>query len=266
MLLRKLSVPTFLLLSFLSLSFPAFAAPKADLWPFWQATQTRSTTTVDHAAWQHLLDHYLVVAPQQTRFRYAAVTTADKVVLNDYLDTLTAQDPRQLNRNEQFAYWVNLYNALTVKVILDNYPISSITKLGGFLSFGPWDEKLITIDGKQLSLNDIEHRILRPIWQDKRIHYVVNCASLGCPDLQPEAMNASNLNAQLEAAATRFINSPKGVQESGGKVRLSSIYDWYQSDFGALPDLQQHLNQYREQPVTLNKPVYDYDWRLNEAR
>lgn len=260
------ALPLFTVLILLSFSSAPMAAPKADLWPFWQTSNPQSTTTVDHSAWQSLLNTYLLVAPQQTRFRYAAVSPQDKSSLNQYIAGLTSRDPRRLNRNEQFAYWVNLYNALTVKVILDHYPVSSITKLGGLFSFGPWDEQLITIDGKKLSLNDIEHRILRPIWQDKRIHYVVNCASLGCPDLLPEVMHADQINAQLDGAARRFINSPKGVDDKSGQVRLSSIYDWYQSDFGSLTDLQKHLNRYRKQPVTLTSPRYDYDWRLNEIR
>lgn len=255
-----------LLMMLLSLSSAALAAPKADLWPLWQASNPSSTAKVDHAIWQGLLNDYLLVAPKQTRFRYAAVSPQDKAALARYLDQLAALDPRRYNRNEQFSYWVNLYNALTVKVILDNYPVSSITKLGGLFSFGPWDEKLITISGQKLSLNDIEHRILRPIWQDARIHYVVNCASLGCPDLLPEVMQADKLNEQLDQAAERFINSDKGVDVRGQSVRLSSIYDWYQSDFGTLAELQTHLNTYLSRPVTLTSPSYDYDWRLNEIK
>lgn len=255
-----------LLMILLSLSSTTLAAPKADLWPFWQASNPASTATIDHAIWQGLINDYLLVAPEQTRFRYAAVRQQDKAALSRYLTRLASLDPRRYSRNEQFAYWVNLYNALTVKVILDNYPVSSITKLGGMFSFGPWDEKLITISGQKLSLNDIEHRILRPIWQDERIHYVVNCASLGCPDLLPDVMQADKLNEQLDQAARRFINSDKGVSVRGQRVRLSSIYDWYQSDFGTLAELQKHLNQYLTRPVTLTSPSYDYDWRLNELK
>ncbi|WP_420812232.1 DUF547 domain-containing protein [Photobacterium salinisoli] len=255
-----------LLMILLSLSSTTLAAPKADLWPFWQASNPASTATIDHAIWQGLINDYLLVAPEQTRFRYAAVRQQDKAALSRYLTRLASLDPRRYSRNEQFAYWVNLYNALTVKVILDNYPVSSITKLGGMFSFGPWDEKLITISGQKLSLNDIEHRILRPIWQDERIHYVVNCASLGCPDLLPDVMQADKLNEQLDQAARRFINSDKGVAVRGQRVRLSSIYDWYQSDFGTLAELQKHLNQYLTRPVTLTSPSYDYDWRLNELK
>ncbi|GHA65324.1 DUF547 domain-containing protein [Photobacterium aphoticum] len=248
-------------------STTALAAPKADLWPYWQAHQTNSTQQVDHQRWQLLLDRYLIVAPQQTRFRYSAVTDDDKYTLSRYLRDMAKIDPRQLNRREQFAYWVNLYNAQTVQLILAHYPVSSITKIGGFFSFGPWNEKLLTINGQSLSLNDIEHRILRPIWREPRIHYVVNCASLGCPDLLPRAFTATNTDTLLEQAAKRFINSDKGVKIDGDRVHLSSIYDWYGQDFGTQRELQQHLNRYRTgAPITLQQISYDYDWQLNDAQ
>ncbi|MDX1303460.1 DUF547 domain-containing protein [Photobacterium sp.] len=257
---------TLLSLCLLMVSNSLWAAPKADLWPYWQQSNEANSTAVSHVLWQQLLDKYLVQQPQQTLFRYRAVSANDKWDLDRYIRSLTASDPLKYRKSEQFAYWVNLYNALTVRLILDNYPLKSITKLGGFFTFGPWDEDLITINGKQLSLNDIEHRILRPIWQDPRIHYVVNCASLGCPDLQPQAFTASNSEDLLDQAAIRFVNSTKGVQLTGDKVRLSSIYDWYGEDFGNKAALQNHLNQYwKGAPVELNHISYDYDWALNET-
>ncbi|MFA0674509.1 DUF547 domain-containing protein, partial [Vibrio sp. 10N.222.51.A6] len=115
-------------------------------------------------------------------------------------------------------------------------------------------------------LNDIEHRILRPIWQDPRTHYAVNCASLGCPNLQPEAFTSDNTAALLEQAASDFVNSDKGVLIENNKLQLSSIYDWFAVDFGTEKQLIQHLDQYRTKPVTnTNKISYDYDWSLNQA-
>ncbi|GAB3528063.1 DUF547 domain-containing protein [Photobacterium alginatilyticum] len=258
---------TIFTLFLLLVSATGCAAPRADLWSYWQQSNETNTATIDHSLWQQTLDSYLVAQPKQTLFRYRAVSSSDKYNLDRYIRKLTATDPRRYSKDEQFAYWVNLYNALTVQLILDNYPLKSITKLGGLFSFGPWDEKLVTINGNNLSLNDIEHRILRPIWKDPRIHYVVNCASLGCPDLQPTAFTASNSEKLLEQSANRFINSAKGVRVSDDNVRLSSIYDWYSVDFGSTSSLQKHLNRYRQgQPVQLNKVSYDYDWALNEAR
>ena len=256
-----------LLMLILLLPATTLAAPKANLWPYWQQASATSQVRVDHSRWQRLLDKYLVAAPQQTLFRYGQVSASDNYELDRYLRDLAKLDPRQLNRREQFAYWINLYNAQTVKLILDNYPVSSITKLGGLFSFGPWDEQVLTITGQPLTLNDIEHRILRPIWKDPRIHYAVNCASLGCPDLLSEAFTANNSERLLEQAATRFINSRKGVAVSSSSTILSSIYDWYGSDFGDKAALTKHINHYRDgAPISLGKIKYEYNWSLNDAK
>lgn len=125
---------------------------------------------------------------------------------------------------------------------------------------------MVIVNGKSLTLNDIEHRILRPIWQDPRTHYAVNCASLGCPNLQPEAFTSDNTGALLEQAASDFVNSDKGVLIENNKLQLSSIYDWFAVDFGTEKQLIQHLDQYRTKPVTNTEKIsYDYDWSLNQA-
>lgn len=125
----------------------------------------------------------------------------------------------------------------------------------------------VVVNGKALTLNDIEHRILRPIWQDPRTHYAVNCASLGCPNLQSQAFTADNTEMLLEQAATEFVNSDKGVLiQNNNKLQLSSIYEWFVVDFGTEKQLIQHLDQYRTKPVTNTKNIsYDYDWSLNQA-
>ncbi|MCD9467458.1 DUF547 domain-containing protein [Photobacterium iliopiscarium] len=252
-----------LLLIFWSLNI--FAAPKANLLPYWQDQVTTNQQDIDHQQWQQLLNKYLVVEPHQNLFRYSAVTPADKQKLHTYIYQLSQLDPRQYNRNVQFAYWVNLYNALTVQLILDNYPLTSITKLGGFFSFGPWDQPIVTIMKKTLSLNDIEHRILRPIWHDPRIHYAVNCASLGCPDLLPQVFDSHQLEQQLNTAASRFINSNKGVHTNSKQTTLSSIYDWYSVDFGNRQALLQHINHYRlHKKINGDNIKFDYNWLLNQ--
>ncbi|CAH0532529.1 hypothetical protein VST7929_00359 [Vibrio stylophorae] len=254
---------------FYGFSALALAAPKADLWSFWQPYQANSTQRVDHQAWQQILNDYLVISPQQHNVNYQSLSQ-HRAALDRYITRLSQIDPRTLNRNQQFAYWVNLYNALTVQLILDHYPVSSIRKIGPWYKAGPWDEKIITIAGQKLTLNDIEHRILRPIWRDPRIHYVVNCASLGCPDLPAKALNADTLNEQLEHAASRFINSNKGVELQNNQLQLSQIYDWYGSDFGDRAALLAHLAQYNPQLASTllqwsGKINYDYNWQLNDG-
>ncbi|MDK9737618.1 DUF547 domain-containing protein [Vibrio sp. D404a] len=244
----------------------AFSAPKSELWPYWDKSNESSEQNISHASWQKFLDNYLVVQGESHLIRYQAVSQTDRKALQQYIQQLAKLDPRQYPQAEQYAYWVNLYNAITIELILDAYPVESITKLGGFFSFGPWGDDVVTINGKTLTLNDIEHRILRPIWQDPRTHYAVNCASLGCPNLQAEAFTADNTEALLEQAARDFVNSDKGVLNLNNKLQLSSIYDWFIADFGTEKQLFEHINQYRAQPLTKTKNIgYEYDWDLNQA-
>lgn len=246
-------------------SLSLFAAPKAELWEFWNHSNPESSQTISHQKWQQILDQYLVEQGEHTLFSYANVTVDDNQKLNAYIDDLANLDPRKYSLDEQYAYWVNMYNAITVKLILDNYPIKSITKLGGFFSFGPWDDKVIEIAGETLTLNDIEHRILRPIWNDARTHYAVNCASLGCPNLQPQAFTASNLEFLLHTAQINYITSTKGVNWDGDTLVLSSIFEWFAVDFGekegVLELLSETLPEVRDYQ---GKIEYEYDWSLNQ--
>jgi hypothetical protein len=144
--------------------YPAAAAPSPDLWPRWQAHVPDSTTIVDHTPWNRILKKYLVTNHPSgiNRFRYGSVSPEDRKNLTDYLRRLQMIAVSSLNRKEQLAYWINLYNALTIKVILDHYPVKSIMAIDispGFFNNGPWDAKLLTIEGEKVSLNDIEHRI-----------------------------------------------------------------------------------------------------------
>ena len=163
---------------------------------------------------------------------------------------------------------------MTVKLILDHYPVDTIRDIDispGWFSNGPWDAKLLTIEEEKVSLNDIEHRILRPIFKDNRIHYAVNCASIGCPNLQPLAFTATNMDEQLEIGAKTYVNSPRGVRMVKGKLYVSSIYVWFQEDFGSNKrGVIKHLLQYANEDLadalrTYDKRLYDYyDWNLNE--
>ncbi|WP_435532836.1 DUF547 domain-containing protein [Vibrio hippocampi] len=255
----------FTLLVTLFTSLSTFAAPKSELWSYWQASNENSTQTVSHQEWQNFLDQYLVIQGEHHLIRYQAVNDQDKTALKSYINHLASMDPRTLTRQEQYAYWVNMYNAITINLILDNYPIKSITKLGGFFSFGPWDLDVITINQKALTLNDIEHRILRPIWNDPRTHYAVNCASLGCPNLQAKALTAENTEALLNTAARQFIQSSKGVELSGNTAKLSSIYEWFSVDFDNEGGVMAHIAKFKPELAQFNGKVeYDYDWALNQ--
>lgn len=252
------------------------AAPKADLWPRWESHDPSSSVAVDHSVWDRFLNRYLITAHPSgiNRLRYGDVTAKDRQELGSYIDSLQEIPVSRLNRDEQMAYWINLYNAATVKVVLDHYPVSSITKIdlsSGLFSRGPWDAKLLEVEGEEVSLNDIEHRILRPIWRDPRVHYAVNCASIGCPNLQNLAYTAANLEALLEKGAREYINHPRGVSFQGNKLVLSSIYDWFQEDFGGSEEgVLRHLRRYAAAELAgrldgySGRIGYAYDWSLNE--
>ena len=253
----------------------AWAAPAKDYWSFWDQHNQESTQTVSHSDWQIILDKYVRFSDKldMYTFVYGGVSSENTKRLRHYLKTLSELDPRTLNRNEQLAYWVNLYNALTVELILKNYPVKSITKLGkGWFRQGPWDEELITIAGKALSLNDIEHRILRPIWNDSRIHYAINCASIGCPDILPTAFTGAEINDQFDKAARRFINQSKGVNFVSGRLVLSKIFEWYEDDFAGEKGVRKELLKYAEKGLRDQLRAYQggisyhYNWKLNEFR
>ncbi len=241
---------------------------------FWRSHQSDSKQVISHQGLQVFLDNYLISDDTGVNLvKYGRVSAKQKQGLEHYLRQLQQQDPRSLNQLEQKAYWVNLYNALTLQLIIDNYPVTSIKKLGDSLfSFGPWDDELATIAGKKLSLNDIEHKILRPIWQDPRIHYAVNCASYSCPNLASKVYTASNLEPLLEQQARDYINHSRGVSFNQEELQLSSIYHWYKEDFGTFDQLLAHLNNYAEPGLAkqLSKVTkgydHDYDWSLNSSK
>ena len=253
------------------------AAPQADLWPIWQAYDPGSDRVVDHSAWERFMAKYLVTSHPSgiNRVEYGEVSAADKQTLKSYLDDLQQVPVSQLNRNEQKAYWINLYNAATLDIVLDHYPVSSITKVNlasGLFSRGPWEAKILKIEGQEVSLNDIEHRILRPIWKDPRVHYAVNCASIGCPNLQDRAYTSKNTEVLLEKGAREYINHPRGAAFEGKKLVLSSIYDWFQEDFGGSDQgVLRHLRRYAAPDLAgklesfSGRIDYRYDWSLNEA-
>ena len=253
----------------------AAAAPSADLIDHWLDSDENNSQSIDHQAWQEILDTYLVKeASGVNLFKYSSVSDSDRKKLKTYIDGLAAIDPRQYNRNQQMAYWINLYNALTIDVVLDAYPVKSILKIGGsFFSPGPWNKKYLKISGQKVSLNDIEHGILRPIWKDSRIHYAVNCASYSCPNLSATAYTAGNLDDQLTMAAKDYINNPRGITVDGEDLMLSKIFDWYQVDFGKneselLQELAQHAEpELAERLKNHDGDIdYEYNWDLNETK
>lgn len=253
----------------------AHAAPKAELWDRWTEHDPQSRETIDHRAWGAFIDHYRVGDKSGVALiRYGDVTDDDRERLESYIQRLAALPISDHSRDVQRAYWLNLYNALTVNLILEHYPVDSIRDINispGWFTRGPWGAEVVQVEGQSLTLDDIEHRILRPIWQDPRIHYGVNCASIGCPDLQSEPFTAENAYRLLDQGASAYVNHPRGAAFSGDRLTVSSIYDWFQEDFGgSQAGVLKHLRRYAEPELAeqlKGRSGYDdhaYDWSLNE--
>ncbi len=246
---------------------------------FWDLSDPTNDITIDHSDWQAIVDTYLITDdPSEIHlFDYGALmeNTSDRQRLSDYINHLQQLDPRQYSKDSQMAYWINLYNALTVSVIVDAYPVESILDIhrGENPGTGPWKETATTIMGVDLTLDNIEHDILRPIWQDNRIHYGVNCASLGCPNLASEVFTESNLERLLDQCARDYINHLRAVElldESFGVT--SSLYFWYMEDFGHSEEgILNHLKIFADEDLAKQLSAFDgtldheYDWRLNDA-
>ena len=254
------------------------AAPEAELLERWTRHDAASNRVLNHGLWRDFLQRYVVAGDDGIhRVDYAAVSSDDGGLLRVYIDDLQRTPVSQLRRAEQFAYWINLYNAVTVKLVLERYPVQSIRDISispGLFSKGPWGARLIKVEGENLSLDDIEHRILRPIWRDARIHYAVNCAALGCPNLPREPFTAANTEALLDAGARAYVNHPRGVRiDEQGQLIVSSIYHWYADDFGAdaaglIDHLRRHAGAALAAELQGVSNVHDhaYDWSLNDLR
>ena len=273
---------TLSLVAFVLYKTSGIAAPKSELWPRWQTHNAENREVIDHSAWGIILKKYLVTSQLTMEssapvginlLQYGGVSKIDYDLLKIYLTTLEGIPISSFSRPEQRAFWINLYNAATVNLILEHYPVESITNISfSFFSFGPWDEELLTIEGEELSLNDIEHRILRPIWQDPRIHYALNCASRGCPNLQTLAFTAKNTDSLLETGASEYINHPRGAKKEDKKLWLSKIFEWYQDDYGGNEaGVLIHIQKYAKENLANSlyedelEIEYHYDWRLNES-
>lgn len=196
---------------------------------------------------------------------------ADSVSLNKYLDMLSAgaPDPKKWSKNDQIAFWINAYNAYTVKLIIRNYPLKGIKEIGGRIPFinSTWDIKFFSIGGTEMDLNNIEHGILRKDFEEPRIHFAVNCASVSCPKLRNEAYVGSRLDAQLNDQAKAFLaDKGKNNIKNANEAKLSKLFKWFKGDFTKNGDLISFINKYST--VKLNKDAnldfLDYDWNLNE--
>jgi hypothetical protein len=226
-----------------------------------------SRATVDHSLYGELLNKYVndgVVDYQGFK--------DEEAKLDEYLTVLENTKVKELSRDEQFAFYVNAYNAWTIKLILSAYPgIESIKDLGNIFK-SPWEKEIVRINGKVLTLDEIEHAILRAQFKDPRVHFAVNCASKSCPPLISEPYRGSTLDSQLEDATRAFINDPTSNYLEGNKLYVSRIFKWFSEDFN--DNVLGFFLQYGEgafkrrlesQKNKLEIVYLSYDWSLNNT-
>lgn len=193
---------------------------------------------------------------------------SDSLALDAYLNLLAACEPNDSwTKTESLAYWINVYNAFTVKLILDHYPTSSIKDIKSGIPFvnSVWDINFIPIGGRILSLNDVEHNILRKEFEEPRIHFAIVCASKSCPQLLKEAYEANKLEAQLESQARNFINDKTKNEIEAEEIRISPIFKWFTSDFTKNSSLKEFIARYADIDFSSDAKVKyrKYDWSLN---
>lgn len=223
--------------------------------PFFSLTSLEKAGP-DHSQWDRLLQKHV---SNTGKVDYAGFKE-DLDLLNAYLAELASFPvEKDWPREHKMAYWINAYNAFTIKLIVDHYPVSSIRDL---YKGNPWDVKWITLGEKKYSLNNIENDILRPQFKDARIHFAVNCAAKSCPPLANKAFTGKNLDQLLDQQTRQFINNNRYNDIKSGKVKVSKIFEWYAEDFdGLIP----FLNQYSAANIQKDSKIEyaEYDWSLN---
>ncbi|MGN8160024.1 DUF547 domain-containing protein [Salinisphaera sp. RV14] len=259
-------------LGLVSAAAQAQSESKAKLWARWQAHDSQSTATIDNGAYDAFLKKYVVVHRDGPNgVRYGDVSSADRHKLEHYIQTLENVDIDHYNRHVQRAYWLNLYNAETIDLILQHYPIKSVRDIGSLLHHGPWQKKVLKVAGQKLTLNDISRRILRPIWTDGLTLYGLSCGAISCASLRQTAYTGSNVYAALYENAEDYVNSPEGVRfDHDGGLKISKIYDWYKADFGGdKRGVINHIRRYAAPQLSVHLEAdrhiagYDFDWSLN---
>lgn len=271
---KKIYQHKYLILLMLLLTSFAHATFYKNLWPQWEINNPLSKEIISHQLWQDFLNRRVITNAENINLvDYAHMTQIDLNLLKDYLKQMAQINIDNYNRVEQLAYWINVYNALTVQTVANYYPVSTIQEINispGLFSVGPWGANLISIKDTQLTLDDINNRIIRPIWNDARTHYTLNNASIGAANLNRKAYQGHTLDEQLNHAASTYINSLRGVSVIEGRLIISKLYDWYEEDFGgSKQDVITHLLQFAKEPLqsqlkhinTIDS--YIYNWHIN---
>ncbi|MEM9324049.1 MAG: DUF547 domain-containing protein [Bacteroidota bacterium] len=231
--------------------------------------QKAETSPVSHEIFDELLARHV---DKQGYLDYEGVMT-DRAKLRRYLTLITQNPPndQQWSSSEKLAYWINLYNAFTIELVLDYYPVASIKDIGSSIQVPfvntPWDIKMIEIDGKKYDLNNVEHNILRKIFDEPRIHFAINCASASCPKLRREAYRADIIDRQLHEQTIDFINDPERNDITTRPAQISKLFQWWKGDFTRDGTVREYINQYAAEPLEEGADIdyLEYDWSINKA-
>jgi hypothetical protein len=218
--------------------------------------QTIVEAQLDHSAFDSLLKKHV---SSDGKVDYKGLSI-EKAALEAYIKTLSDNTPSATSsKTDKMVFWINAYNALTLKLILSNLPLKTITALDKGKT---WDVRRFKIGDKTLSLNDIENTILRPMG-DARIHFAINCAAKSCPPLLNAAFTSETLEAKLEARTISFVNNPKAVAQTATGLKVAKIFDWYGKDF--TPSVVVFINKYAKKKAakTAKLEYFEYDWSLN---
>lgn len=246
----------------------ASAAPKSKKIDFWDDSEEQSELNIDHSKWAEILQTYVITDHPSgvNRFNYAAVTPADKLKLEEYLEYMQKMDPRQLTKTKQKAYWLNMFNAALIQEVLESEPEDSIREVGRSL----WRSNRLYVAMQDTSLDNIEHGILRPIFNDPRVHFSLAAGTVGSASIPSEPFNGANVESLLEKNTQEFLNHERGVSVNDRGVVLSSIFKWYVDDFGGDYEgvkrfILPYLSGSIAQAVAASKRArYSYEWDLNK--
>ena len=267
-LLSKLAILGLSLGLMMTYSFAAHAAPAAKQVPFFNDSEELNEFMVDHSQWDELLKKYVSDHPSGiSRFDYDAVTVADKARLEDYIAMLEQLDPRQMSMYTQKPYWLNLFNASLIWQVIDSEPETSIKEISSRVL---WRKKRLYISMQDVSLDTIEHGILRTNFDDPRIHFGITGGTLGSANILNTAYTQENVEELLEQNTRDFLNHPRGLSFDKGRPTLSTIFKWYSKDFGARADdikafVAKYLSDEKKQLWNdARRFGYSYDWGLNK--
>lgn len=228
--------------------------------------ETTTSTPPSHNLWDALMKDFVV----DGHVNYKELLK-NRERLDIYLIHLQAHVPSaNWSREEQLAYWINAYNAFTIKIVLDHFPLNSIKDISGKLQIPlvntTWDINFIEIGDKKLSLNDIEHRILRKEFNEPAIHFAIVCASVSCPPLRSGAYFADKIDKQLNEQALAFINDKSKNLIAVNHIEISKLFNWFEGDFTKTGSLVDFLNKYAATKINKDAKIdyLDYDWSLND--